>query len=176
MDIGELTRTNITVETVNNALLLELANWRNNPEIAAGIAHACGARSVDELNDSVAFPIYGFWLEPSQPIFTVWLLAADAFLLHERSLQGEMLTLTVPRRRIRRVVESSDKVNLNLTIEIDADRLIVEVGGNGDDEGNIALTGRAIHAGYTISADLNDANRVSNLYELARSVHRFTQL
>jgi hypothetical protein len=175
LDNGLSGRTSTCVETVNTALLADLANWRNNPEIAAGIAHACGARIVDDLMNPEIYPVYGYWLEPGQQVFMVWLLVADAFVLHERSLDGQALTLSVPRRRIRRVVEQNASRPLRVTVEIDADRVVVELGGTGDEEGNVALSGRAIHAGYTIVADLNDTIRAGALSELARSVHRFTQ-
>ena len=169
VDTHALARTDIGVELVNASLCNDLNAWRNTPELINGIVYAAGARSIEELADPGRVPVLGYWLDPGPQVFTSWILRPGSFVLHERSLDGQTLTLAVPSSRVRRVVEQTDTVTSSVTIEIDADRVVVELGGAGDEDGNINLSGRALHAGYTLVCELGDAARSARLAEFART-------
>ena len=170
VDNDPLSRTFHCVEPMNAALVSELNAWRNNPELLSGIAYAAGARSQEELADPLYRPVTGYWIDPGQQVFAVWVLTPGSFVMHERSLDSQTFTLAVPIARVRRVVEQFDGQRISVTIEIDADRVVVDLGGSGDDEGNISLAGSALHAGYTLTADAADVVRAGRLAEFARVV------
>jgi hypothetical protein len=147
--------------TPAQSFLAAVAPYRQYPELMAGIASAAGCGDVDRL----AATLVTSWIEPGESVFTAWVLLEGGFVIHERSTDGRTFSLAVPLTRIRRIAEEGAPDGaVRLTIEIDADRNVVELNGESAEDGSFRLLGSALHAGYSLQAT---APRAEQLREFA---------
>jgi hypothetical protein len=129
--------------------LTELAPYRQYTELIDGIAAAGGCTGIDELAQRLLLS----WIEPGEAVFTVWVLLEGGLVIHERSTAGQVFSLAVPISRIRRVAEEgAPDGSVRITVEIDADRNVVELSGETAEDGSVRLIGSALHAGYSLQA------------------------
>jgi len=146
----------------------ELNGWRNNSDLISGVVHAAGVKTLEELADPMLISVTGYWIDPGEQVFAVWVLSPSTLIIHERAMDGQTFTLAIPLSRIRRVVEQRNSQELIFTVEIEADRIALNISGAGDDEGNLSLSGSALHSGYTITASTSDMARLARLIDFAR--------
>lgn len=152
---------------LNTELSRELSQWQNLPELLDAIAQSTGASSYAALDAPGAPDVLAYWISPSQQVFTVWLCLPGGIVLHERSVSGETFSLCVRHERVRRIAESTDASAYTLTVEIDADRSTLNLGGGSDEEGNVSLTGAVLHAGYQIRVERSDTAALDRLVRFA---------
>lgn len=112
--------------TYNGELARDLGRYHKIPLIISGIT---GALCVPPGETATAekYPVLGYYLVPGDPVFAAYILTPGRFIIHEVVPSGESLTITVPLRRVRRVVEASKPGSLSITIEIDADKVVTRM-------------------------------------------------
>jgi hypothetical protein len=166
MAVPPLPGTVIFMSTSAEQLLEALAPYRQYSELITGIATAAGYSSIEDLSQQVRIS----WIEPGDQVFTAWVVVGNGFVLHERSTTGEVFSLAVPFTRVRRVAEEGGADgSVRFTIEIDADRNVVELNGVSADDGTVRLIGSSLHAGYSLQGS---GERAVLLREFARVLRR----
>ena len=106
----------------NVALEVALAPFAHVPVLGDGVRHVLGAQP-GPLDAPDAPPVTGFYLEPTEEIFSVWLVTPHHLSRFELATNGATFSVTVPASRIRRVVEQATDEALSVVVEIDAYQL-----------------------------------------------------
>jgi len=107
---------------VNADLDLELARYQAAPLVIAGVRSALGARA-DEILTAENYPVRAFLFLPSDQLLRCFFVTPGRFIVFEMLTDGTSLCVSVPFRRVSRVVETRAATAVLVTIELDADNV-----------------------------------------------------
>jgi hypothetical protein len=155
---------------VNEKFKNELSKWQDNTDLVAGILQAVGISWEDLTESNESDGVQGFYLYPSDLVFTAWVVKNNLIVLHERNLEGLTLTISFPISRIRRISEQNDRNFLNVTLEFDADRTVFTGVASQSDDGSLSLSGNSLHSGYVLVASLTDSIAFTSLMTFITSL------
>lgn len=107
--------------STNSALLRALEPFRDVAALVRGVADALGLSDLGDVARGDP-EVLGFFLIPGDQIFEAYLCCRRTFRIFQLSGEGNSLSLTFSRDRIRRLAEERDANGTDvLTIEVEAD-------------------------------------------------------
>jgi hypothetical protein len=133
----------------NAALADQLAGY--DPVLARGVLSAIGVWNIDQLRQSQAPALMGYYISTGGSTTVAWVVTLGRLVRHETTSEAS-LTVTLPIERVTQVIELMSGVGMTLRIEVDADTR--ELNGSVN-EGN--LRGTLTRTTYEISASESEA-------------------
>lgn len=116
---------------------------------------------IDPGGDLSPAGVEAFHLDPSD-VLSIYLVTRGALTIHQRTTDGQTLTVTVPLARISRTALGSAAGRTSLTLELDADQVTTEAeaeyldqpaADEGQRHGRQVSRAVARRAGYTLVAE-----------------------
>lgn len=135
------------------AYLAALRPFSQFSPLMEGLAAAHGYPTYEAFAKSADSGIAAWWIEPADEVFTSWTATERYLTLFQLATSGQRFTLHVPIARLRRIAEEiTPDGSRRLTIEIDADREVIEISGKLNVDGGAALNATKLSASYTLTA------------------------
>jgi hypothetical protein len=134
----------------NQDLINALVPYAQNTPLLDLIANSLGYFSFSEFAKESSGSLQSFLLDASEDLFTLWLLEKNRVVLFQSTRTAQTLTVSIPLSRVRRVVSEVDSTSYKITIEIDADRLIVNSSSTTNEQVSDSI-GTVLYASYSLN-------------------------
>lgn len=119
-------------ECVNADFLNDLRSvLPNDTATKDEIAESLGAEYSEDLNDAETYPLVGYYIDVQAGALSVYIVTQARFSYYSKSQQGDgkssSIMVLVPLDRIQRIYQSSNSEQVELVIEVEAEKSVLSL-------------------------------------------------